>query len=146
VLLAGLIQYGMLFHAMITCDQYAREGARYTAEYWAAPAFNSTSTSSSGTFPNFMNGVTTSSNIPYSQITTWVYLPWNTTTNTYDVTQPLTKISNSTCTSSCVTISPGNVFTVEVQYDLTQQYVFFPFLLGLQKPNTFTAKAAMVAQ
>lgn len=144
-MLTGVIQYGMILHAMTTCDQYAREGARETMEHWADPAYNNTSSTTTGTFTNFMSGVSTSSNIPYSKITTWIYLP--TTSGVYSATgTTLTPISNSTCTSSCTSLVSGEIFTVEVKYDMTQQYVFYGLVPGLQDPFTYTSKVSMVAE
>jgi Flp pilus assembly protein TadG len=144
VMLAGVIQYGMLLHAMTTCDQYAREGARETMEHWSDPAFNNTSSTTSGTFANFMSGIATSSNMPYSKVTTWIYIP--TTGGVYSATgTTLTPISNSTCTSSCTSLASGEIFYVQVQYDMTQQYVFYGLVPGLPASWPYKARVAMVA-
>lgn len=151
VMLTGAIQYAMILHAMITCDQYAREGGRYTMEYFAGPSFNNTSTTASG-FAGFMNGVASSSNIPYSKITATVYIPTVTAGGAYSATGPaLTAISNSTCTGSgCTSIEPNEYFCVEVSYNLAQQYLFYGLVPGLPAPGssaaTYTAKTWMVTE
>jgi Flp pilus assembly protein TadG len=138
VLIAGIIQYSKILHAMETVEQYAREGARYTAENWSSPGFNDASTSADNTYLNFISRIATSSNIPYGNVTSWVYVP--------NTSGGLTAVSNSTCTSGCTSITKGTVFTVEVSYDMTQQYLFYGLVPGLPKTWTFTAKTAMVAE
>jgi Flp pilus assembly protein TadG len=137
-LLAGMIQYGMILHAAETVDQYAREGARYTAENWSTFGFNDASIAPDYTYLNFMDRTATSTDVPYSAITTWVYVP--------NTSGGLTAISNSTCTSGCTSITKGTIFTVEVSYDMTKQYMFYGLVPGLSKPWTFTSKASMVAE
>lgn len=138
ILLAGLIQYGMILHTMTTLDQYAREGARYTAENWSNIGFNNSSSTTSGTFQNYMSGMATSKNIPYSKVTANVYVPNSSGT--------LVQISNSTCTSNCTEITKGTLCTVQVSYDMTQQYVFYGLVPGMSKSWTYTASFTMVAE
>jgi len=138
VLLAGVIQYGMILHAVSTLDQYAREAARYTAENWSNPGFNKSTSPPAGSYLYFVNQIATANNIPDSALTSWVYVP--------DGSGGLTAISDESCKTGCTSITPGTIFTIKVSYDMTQQYVFYGLVPGLSKPWSFTATASMVAE
>lgn len=111
----AIIQFALIMNGITTVQYYAREAARYSCVHYKDANFGSS------TVQTFVSGslATPGSTIPYSALSGVTYYGPGVTLD-----------NNATPPSSSV--------TVEVKYDLTKKYLFFPYIPGLPKPWTYT--------
>lgn len=115
-----IIQFSQIMNAIITVQYYAREAARYSCVHYKDGSYGQSSVDT-----YIQNSLATAnSTIPYSAL--------------YAAPKFYQVSSTTTTLDDGKTVTPPSTVTVEVQYNMTKKYLFYPYVPGLPSSWTYT--------